>query len=160
MIRYVKICPRCGLANSELAEQCEHDNEFLGVIPATPYKEKPPAPETVLPDFPGRALYLEITGAGKCLEVRDGWVIGQAHPSSRAEIQLAEVPGVNYIHRQHCRFSFQDDQWRVLAIKQAAFTNPTFVNNRGLAPGESAVLRNGDRIALADTVLHARIVDL
>ncbi len=41
-MRYVKICPRCGKPNDELADSCSDDGEFLGMVPATPSADSPP----------------------------------------------------------------------------------------------------------------------
>ncbi len=184
MARYVKICPRCGHQNDELAEVCEEDSEFLGMVPASIARETPESAAPQAPDEPPRntpapssntslvdvavtqrfeqpsiVLYIE-TSDGKTYEVRHGNVLGQAHPSSAAHIQLEALPDLNYVHRSHCLFEFLDDAWRVRAIAQADYTNPTFVNRTRLEPGQCAVLHNGDKLTLSSVVLSVRIIEL
>jgi len=185
MARYVKICPRCGHENDELSEACERDGEFLGMVPATPSSKassgpeaspepaaepagtpepNPSARESVVAatqrfEQPTQALYLE-TSAGQTLEIRHGNVLGQAHPTSSAHVQLDNLPGLNYVHRSHCLFEFRDNAWHVTAISQPTYTNPTFVNQKRLEPGQSSALRNGDRLILSNLVLNVRIIEL
>lgn len=185
MAKYVKVCPRCGHPNDELADACERDGEFLGMVPATLGREESSVPDTVETppaepaastaptssegqtnvavtqrfDQPTQALYLE-TSVGQTYEVRHGNVLGQAHPTSSAHIQLADLPGMNYVHRSHCLFEFRDNAWRVTAIAQPVYTNPMFVNQKRLEPGQHAALRNGDRLILSNVVLNVRIIDL
>jgi len=216
-MRYIKICPRCGKENDELADSCSYDGEFLGMVPATPAPDsKPdetpakgpgevphvkkqnkrfapggptaavntrvdqqrrkeaerraaleseecgvptPEPEPEAPLEPLKTLYLE-SGAGQVFEVREGYVVGQTHPSSCAQIQLADLPGIGYVHRNHCSFSFQDDAWRVTAIQQPGYTNPTMLNHKRIGPGESKPLHNGDRLTLSGVTLNIRIIEL
>lgn len=180
MAAYVKICPRCGHRNDELASACERDAEFLGMVPAIPVHEAPPEPaleapppaaETPAPEavaapeaeaepLPPHALYLDLEETAQYFAIRDGWVVGQAHPSSTAEVQLSGVEGVNYVHRRHCAFEYRDGRWHVRPLAQPDYTNPTFLNDKRVAPGESATLRNGDRLRLSNVTLRIRIVDL
>ena len=198
-MRYVKVCPRCGYKNDELAEACEKDGEFLGMTPATadtappaqpaanpavtpPIRECPapsapapaapapaapavparPAPATVTQRFaePTALLYLDMPATGQCHEIRDGWTVGQAHPTSPAQVQLSNIPGANYIHRNHCRFDFREGRWQVTALPQPEYTNPTFVNQQRLTAGQTTLLRNGDRLTLANVVLNVRIIEI
>ena len=189
-MRYVKICPRCGRENDELNEACENDGEFLGMVPATIGSDRPSIPSVapleepacaapppadpqsatsphgaasvaVTPRFqqPTHVLYVE-TAAGVSHEVRNGSVIGQAHPSSAAHIQLEGLPGVNFVHRSHCMFEYRADGWYVAAIAQPNYTNPTFVNQKRIAPGQNVRLRNGDKLALSNVTLNIRIIEL
>ena len=170
MVRYAKICPRCGRQNDEFADACEKDGEFLGMVPATPVAEEPAAEaaaESSAPSAPLRAigqptrvLYLDVSETGECHQVSDGWVVGQAHATSTADLQLEEPTGINYVHRRHCRFECREDGWYVTAIEQDGYTNPTFVNHRRLAPDEPAPLRNGDRLSLSSVSINVRIIEL
>lgn len=173
MVTYAKICPRCGHENDEFADACEKDGEFLGMVPATPVsdeaaasepqaEQESPAPSAPLREFgqPARVLYLDVTETAECHQVRDGWVVGQAHPTSTADVQLEGATGINYVHRRHCRFECRDDAWYVTAIEQDGYTNPTFVNHRRLAPDETAPLRNGDRLSLSSVSINVRIIEL
>ena len=176
MVKYVKICPRCGRANDELADACERDGEFLGMVPATP-EEKPSPPsaphaertedtppvcnvQMVQIGRPTALLFLDLPALGRSYEVRDGWILGQAHGTSTAEIQLEGAQGLNFVHRNHCRFSLREDGWYVTPLAQPSYTNPTLLNQRKIAPGESAKLRNGDRLSLSNVVLTVRLSEL
>lgn len=189
MLRYVKICPRCGRHNDEFSEACDQDGEFLGMVPATPADSAPPepvlkptqppqqvkpadapqtevAPESEQEPVTSRLeevrhrLYLEVQPSGQCYEVSNGDIVGQAHPTSPAKVQLENVPGVNYVHRNHCSFEYRDNRWHVTAIAQQSYTNPTFVNQQRLGPGQSAPLSNGDRLMLSNVPLHVRVVEM
>jgi hypothetical protein len=182
MTTYIKICPRCGHENHEFADACEIDGEFLGIVPAVPAPEKSeekkvpePLPEkpsiektpgtlslgdipvTERFEKPTQALYLE-TSIGQTYEVPPGGVLGQTHPSSSAQVQLNDIPGVNYVHRSHCLFEYIDNGWRVTALPQPDYTNPTFVNSKRLEPGEQAPIRNGDKLTLSNITLNVRII--
>jgi hypothetical protein len=184
---YVKICPRCGHRNDELASACEKDGEFLGMVPAipaanAPIPPPPPTPkpaakpeaaptinelespphacETATDAVPGKALYLDVEGAAQYHQVRDGWVVGQAHPTSTAEIQLSNLPGVNYVHRRHCIFEFRDGNWGVTTLLQPDYTNPSFLNDKRITPGERVTVQNGDKLRFASVTLRIRIIDL
>ncbi len=171
-IRYIKRCPRCRFENDELSEICEECGEFLGMVPAEPASTKPSPPkaEVLLAKHPEAvpasaptpaappALYLEAAEGGRCMDVKDGWILGQQHETSSAEIQLADLDGVNFVHRAHCRFTLRDNAWHVTPIEQSAYTNPTMVNGKRILPGAEARLRNGDRLTLAKLTLHVRVV--
>jgi len=140
------------------------------MVPATPVSNEPAAPgpeadqESPAPlraiGQSTRVLYLDVPETGGCHQVRDGWVVGQAHPTSTADVQLAGLTGINYVHRRHCRFECREDGWYVTAIEQEGYTNPTFVNHRRLAPDEPAPLRNGDRLSLSSVSINVRIIEL
>lgn len=175
MTKYVKICPRCGHQNDELAEACDQDGEFLGMVPSTLLRPEPLPPTPAAPaaapkpasapqvavtqrfDTPTQLLYLE-TSTGETVQIGHGQVLGQAHPSSSAHVQLHDLPGLNYVHRSHCLFEFVDNAWRITAIAQPEYTNPTFVNGKRIAPGEHAPLRNGDKLMLSNVALSVRII--
>jgi len=167
MLKYVKVCPRCGFHNDEFAEACARDKEFLGMVPATPADNAPPpvagdaavaAGQPVAESRP--RLYVEVASTGQCFEPCPGNVMGQAHPASQAHIQLQGLAGVNYVHRRHCSFDFRDGQWVVTPIAQADYTNPTFHNDRRVDPGQSVPLVDGDRLKLSNVLLHVRILNM
>ena len=166
MLKYVKECPRCGRVNGELSEACGDCGEFLGMVPAAPLREIPPEPPSPAPPplpqreppaAPARALYLDV--GGECHEIKDGYVVGQQHPTSQADLQLSGLEGINYVHRRHCQFGLRADGWYVTVLEQQSYTNPTYVNQRALAVGEACLLRNGDRLRLAGVTLHVRVVE-
>ncbi|MBW7866145.1 MAG: FHA domain-containing protein [Candidatus Hydrogenedens sp.] len=165
-MRYVKVCPRCGAENDEMAEVCARDNEFLGMVPATP--ARPPAPPpaqaspapaaAAAPRSAGPVLYLDCAGSDECLAVRPGWVMGQEYPGSTAELQLSPRPGVQFVHRRHCRFHYDNGLWEVEALAQPEYTNPTRVNRVDAAPGARVALRNGDQLSLAGLSFTVRMI--
>jgi hypothetical protein len=98
-------------------------------------------------------LFLEIA-RDTHLPVYPGWRLGQPHPGNDAEIQLPNhLPGIEFVHRQHCCFEHRSNQWYVIAIDQRSlgrdFTNPTLVNNRILPPGQQVLLSDGDELRLS-----------
>jgi predicted component of type VI protein secretion system len=52
-----------------------------------------------------------------------------------------------------------DKKWHITAIEQQAYTNPTFINQQRVLPGESRPLRNGDRLTLSGVMLTVRIIE-
>ena len=183
-MRYVKACPRCGHLNDEEADVCVRDGEFLGMVPAAPAPDRPsekalPPLETPAaqaspppPQFdsalspssapaPAAASlrYLDCEGSGQCHAIRAGWTVGQAHASGTADAQLSGIPGVQYVHRTHCRFEHEEGIWYLCPLPQADYTNPTTINGRPVAPGERAAVRSGDRIALAGVRLTVRMLE-
>ncbi len=174
-MRYVKTCPRCGHLNDEEADVCPQDGEFLGMVPAVPAPDRPPekvlppfvndidsasSPQTDSPAAPKSdpVFYLDCEGGGQCHAIRPGCTVGQAHASGTAEAQLSGIPGVQYVHRKHCRFEHEDGIWYLCPLPQTDYTNPTTINGRAVAPGERAAVRNGDRIALAGVRLTVRVL--
>jgi len=180
---YIKICPRCGHRNDELASACEKDGEFLGMVPAIPAGAAPPLANNDAPlqnvtaappaptapakpaaetaaALPSKALYLDVEGAAQYYQIRNGYVVGQAHHTSTADIQLANLPGVNFVHRRHCVFEFRDNEWTVTTLSQPDYTNPSFLNEVRIAPGERVTINNGDKLRFASVTLRIRIIDL
>jgi hypothetical protein len=110
-------------------------------------------------DEPCGLLYLEVVGNSQTFEVRDGWIVGQSHPTSAAQVQLSGLPGISYVHRHHCQFDYRDSAWQVTPVVQPSFTNPTFLNQQRLVPGRAYQLRNGDRLLLSNIALNIRVVE-
>lgn len=110
---------------------------------------------------PGPAFYLEVPGSNLIYTVRDGAVVGQAHPTSTAEVQLSDLSDVNYVHRRHCRFDFCDARWQCTPLDQRRFgrdfTNPTFLNGQRLDLDQPSIVTNGDRLTLSSFDLTVRI---
>ena len=143
MPQFVKICPRCGRANPEYENLCADCRQFIGMEPAVPRptdagpsgaerdsvdataSQHPPAPPLQatpgserqgLPEapVPPPTFYLSLNGEGRIFTLQDGSVLGQAHPGSPATVQIPTgVTGVEYVHRQHCRFEYRDARWSV-----------------------------------------------
>lgn len=170
MAEFVKICPKCGEINPEYENLCRGCQLFIGmepsvVRPCEPPAAAPPAPNLGEPREEARRsaavprCRLVLPGAGVELSVSDGASLGQAHPGSLAGMQLpTEVPGVAYVHRQHCRFLLLDGQWHLEVVDQAhlgrSFTNPTWVNGVELAPGRQQALADGDELRLSGVRLR------
>ncbi len=189
MPQFVKICPKCGRANPEYENLCGECQQFIGMEPAVPKPAAPPptasepadaaaqpnpvaAPETApatRPEEPPQApkappaCYLSLNGSGQVFTLQDGSVLGQAHASSHATVQIpAEIDGVEYVHRQHCRFAYRDGRWRVQALDQTPFnqdfTNPTRVNQHLVTPGSWHPLGDGDELRLSGVSFQVKIL--
>jgi hypothetical protein len=124
--------------------------------------EAPPPQDTSRYVEAPSVIYLELLGTSKVYTVRQGSVLGQAHPESDTEIQLEGYPGVNFIHRRHCQFDVDNGQWVVIPIDQVPFgrdfTNPSYLNQEKLVPGKKYPINNGDRLVLGKVPLSIRIV--
>lgn len=156
---FVKICPKCGTSNPEYENLCQECGFFIAMEPA----QAAPTPSPQAKETPTSAqlkLQLNLPGTGISFDIKPGDVLGQAHASSDARLQLPEsLADVAYIHRRHCRFWQEGDQWQVEAIdqsqspKSSGFTNPTWVNGVPLNPGERRTLGNGDDLRLSAITL-------
>lgn len=104
-------------------------------------------------------LYLEMPGTSTTYEIHPDFIVGQSHPTSTAHVQLSGIQGVNYVHRRHCIFECTDGQWFITAIRQEEhFTNPTYLNQLIIEPGQRYPLHNGDRLTLAVITLNVRLL--
>lgn len=177
MAEFVRICPKCGTENPEYEAVCTSCDQFIGMesavpAPASPKPETggaPPEAQTHVPPATQRyvpvadSFFLQLPDGVALLTVRSGAVLGQAHPSSDADLQLpAEVEGSGFVHRRHCRFELRDGRWRVTAIDQSTagspFTNPTFVNQHRVSAGAARELSDGDELRLSGVTLIVRMV--
>lgn len=107
-------------------------------------------------------IYLDLLGTERVYTVRAGSLMGQSHAESPADIQLEQIPDVEYIHRQHARFNYEDGQWSLIPVDQKTlgrdFTNPTYLNQQKLVPGQPYPLHNGDRLVLGKIPFIVRFV--
>lgn len=173
MADFVKICPQCQAINPEYENICTQCGQFIGMeTPVARPQPKPAAkakPKTAPPAATQRfdpaavCFYLEAPGSDTVYTIHHGDVLGQAHPSSAAQVQIdANLQGSEFIHRQHCRFECKDGIWYVTALDQKAFqrdfTNPTFVNQHRLAPNTRQALKDGDRLGLSGVFLQVKII--
>jgi hypothetical protein len=182
MSTFIKICPKCAQHNPEYENACVACGYFIGMetpVASTPVEAsaaaegaevhpqaaEPGARQAVPQASPSQGqstLYLQVLGSDQTFEVRDGWSVGQSHASSDADLQLRDLPGVNYMHRNHCRFSCVDGDWQVTPIDQRQlgrdFTNPTAVNDNRITPGEAYRIKNGDQLTLATLKMLVRII--
>lgn len=174
----IKSCPKCGHRNPEPADLCEACEEFLGLV--APETVADPEPEQVIPDLTALAstpaasgrvtqvestapslLYLESPAGHRTYSVKSGDIVGQAHATSTAQVQIESLPGAQCIHRQHGRFDWRDGQWYVTTLDQRSFgsdfTNSTVLNGHHLAPGTSQPIQPGARLVLAGVLFTVRI---
>jgi len=120
-------------------------------------QEQPHQHPVTLRMDPQSHFLLELPGTSRQYEVYDGYILGQEHPTNGAQIQLSGIEGVNYIHRQHCRFEFSSGEWYVTPLPQANFTNPTTLNLQRLQTGQKYKIMNGDRLTLSRITFYIRI---
>jgi len=181
MTDFVRICPKCGHSNPEYENACSACNQFIGMEAAVPRsasteppiaeekttEEKIPPAEPVSPTlrFPSQelAFYLEHQGSGQVFTIKPGWLVGQAHPSNEAEIQIPqEIEGSEFILRRHCRFDYTEGCWTVTALAQTRygqdFTNPSFLNERALPSDQPQALHNGDILRLSGVSFSIKFI--
>lgn len=174
MTDFIKICPQCGQQNPEYENLCSACGHFIAMesaVPKQPAKPKDSAAKPKMPATTSRSqpseetasFYLHVEQTGQLHTVKSGWVIGQAHSSSTAHIQLAaELDGCRYVHRQHAQFSYQDGHWWVTALDQKAFqrdfSNPSFLNQQPLELEKPHILQDGDRLVLSNVVLFVKMI--
>jgi len=107
-------------------------------------------------------VYLEAACGSQIYPVLKGSVMGQAHPEGGADVQISDLEGCQYIHRQHCRFEYSNQQWYIIPIDQhtlgRAFTNPTTLNGQALNLGKPHPLQHGDKLELAGVVFYVRVL--
>ncbi len=178
MAEFVRICPKCGMVNPEYENLCTACDQFIGMEGAVPVPREtaPPEPEPE-PGGPqpardqatrryvpeAESFFLQLQDGDLLLTATAGSELGQSHASSDAGLQIPDtVAGSRYLHRRHCRFEWVKGQWLVTAIDQSAsgseFTNPTFVNQHRLAPGDSHPLSDGDQLRLSGVTFSVRMV--
>lgn len=151
MSEYVKICPKCEHKNPESSNNCSECGVFFFDVPPVP----PPVP----PSFEIQdIIYLDLVGTTNTYEIQNGWILGRSDPESRANIQLSNIYGVNFIHRRHCLFDYCNGQWFITALVNKPFTNSSFVNQTKLEPGQRYPIKNGDKLTLSKLTLNIRIV--
>ncbi len=174
MAEFVRICPRCGNANPEYENVCSTCNQFIGMeaaapaqrsmegqIAGAPKSESAQATRRYVPV--AESFFLQLPETELLLTVGPGNLLGQAHASGDAQLQIPEsVDGSRYLHRRHCRFEREQESWLVIALDQrqygSEFTNPTFVNQHRLAPGSRHVLKDGDQLRLSGLTFSVRMV--
>jgi len=191
MTEFIKICPKCQHLNPEYENICSQCQQFIGMEAAVPkpvaakieqssealVNQTSPVPASVQKQNPTpsepqqqakaqaekQAMYLKITINDQLLTIYSGNIVGQAHASSTAQVQIAaDVAGIEYVHRQHCCFTYQNEQWFISAIDQSqfqqSFTNPTQYNQQLLNPGQQQLLANGDQIQMSGVQFIVRII--
>jgi pSer/pThr/pTyr-binding forkhead associated (FHA) protein len=153
-----------------LCVKCGH---FLGLVSPVPDPEKATAPDSPEgggfsgteprespPPRPGPAgepgLYLESLDTGQTYEIKNDAIVGQAHSSSRADVQLTGLPNLNYVSRHHCQFHLEAGIWYVTALSSSL--NSTLVSQTPVSKGGRMRLRNGDELLMANVPFRVRIV--
>lgn len=124
----------------------------------------PQAPNTGVVNHSATAMvYLEAACGSQVYPVLKGSVMGQAHPEGGADVQISDLEGCQYIHRQHCRFEYANQQWYIIPIDQHSlgrdFTNPTTLNGQALNVGKPHPLQHGDKLELAGVVFYVRVLE-
>ncbi len=184
MSTLVKICSMCGAKHPESEFMCPSCGALLDRTEPVPDPAlEPPVPPVMPVDSPDSTVFvfqpspnsdtacgvtsryyaelplvLEHQGTSRLFEIKNGEVLGQAHPTSTATLQLDNLPGaLGCVHREHCRFDCDQGKWRVTTIARPDFTNQTLVNHTKIEPGMSHPLRNGDRLTLCNIVFNVRI---
>ncbi len=188
MTTFVKVCPKCGQHNPEYENACSICTNFIGMetpIPASQALHEPATPaepsngtahthsSTAVASpasknadtgatSPPETLYIQVLNSDQIFEIQHDSILGQAHPTSNAGIQLRDLAGIEYVHRKHCSFAYRDDTWQVTPIDQRQFgrdfTNVTKVNQTTLIPGQPHPLKNGDQLSLAYVKFVVRII--
>ncbi len=161
MTEFIKICPHCGHENPEYENLCSTCGHFIAMENAVSKAAPLLATETTATS--ASAFYLHVEQNAQIFTVKPGWVIGQAHSSSSAQIQLpATLEGCEFVHRQHARFTYQEQRWYITPLDQQAFqrafTNPSFLNQHPLTPGQSYAVQDGDRLVLSKIALLVKMV--
>ncbi|OEU66981.1 MAG: hypothetical protein BBJ57_05175 [Desulfobacterales bacterium PC51MH44] len=180
MLEHIKICPKCGHHNPEWEEVCcdESCDQFLGMvepIAASSVADVNQKVGTSTDGFPSYVpqksdqqaavtkrllqpiLYLEHSESSKIFEIHAGHIVGQAHPTSRAHIQMSNIPNINFVSREHCQFDFENGHWFVTAIRTA--TNPTYLNQLLIRLGERMPIKNGDRLLMSNVPFQVRVIE-
>lgn len=105
-------------------------------------------------------IYLEAACGSQIYPILKGSVMGQAHPEGGADIQISDLEGCQYIHRQHCRFECHNQQWYIIPIDQHSlgrdFTNPTTLNGHALNVNKPHPLQHGDKLELAGVIFYVQ----
>ena len=174
---YVKICPQCGQHSPEHEGVCPHCGQFLGLVRPV-LQERDPAPDLVVeqsrfgsgengerftmrlvpagaPEKVEPVLILESLEGDRIFRVLSGQTVGQAHPTSSAEVQMTGIPNLNYVSRQHCRFDFESGDWYVTCLPSAL--NGLTLRGAELSTGGRALVRDGDRLEMANVPFLVRI---
>ncbi|GKT09133.1 FHA domain-containing protein [Desulforhabdus sp. TSK] len=147
-----KLCPQCGARNSKDSFLCATPgcNTSLAFVEAV---LMPEGSTNLLP----RRLYLENPHLPHPLEVKSGQVVGQAHPTSGADVKLSGIPDIECVSRSHCRFDFDGSSWMLTALPTT--TNKTCVNGKVIPKGQSVALKNGDVVTMAICDFRVRLME-
>lgn len=185
MSKYVKICPFCGIHNSEVANECEGCKGLLYSVEPIP-EPLTPEPDVLLEDVaasvqpvlssnsanfekvvrregeqnfkPPRRIYIENPYLPNAVEVQNGQTVGRADPTSRADVKISDkIPDIDCISRLHCQFDFDGRNWLVTAISNS--TNNTAINGQVVPRGQSLPVRDGDVVTLANIPFRVRIIE-
>jgi hypothetical protein len=102
-------------------------------------------------EAPGALLYLENSFSQEVYPVRCHDMLGREDPDSPAQVRIRPVagcPSIEEIHRRHCVFEFDAQQWWLIPLDQqefgGRFTNTTSVNARPVRCGQRHALHDGD----------------
>ncbi len=83
----------------------------------------------------------------------------------RADPETAHWPDIDlsgqdneYVHRNHAKVQFFDLASRI-SVEHVGGHNPTLVNNRPVAEGESVELEPGDRLRVGRVLMRLVLID-
>lgn len=171
---YGKKCPKCEYINEEFASACEKCHKSLSRISAQYHKlpEAQPMEETKIkpqtkdiqpqPSIPQNhqpTIRAEISHPKLQCEtypftanITNGATIGR-----EGTIDISSLPRSKYISNEHASFIFKDGDWYIRVCTEPKIPeNKTKVNSEIIEPGQSEILKDGDKITLADTVFIFR----
>ena len=172
-MRFVKCCPLCGQDNLPIASFCEKcDADLMNVsveMRETAPTDGPRANEALdLAKAPAQTqedegitetatrrdavLKLElVANPALCFEVRPGQSVGR---STRADVTISGVPDVEYISREHARFSQRGVQCYVQYIDEG---NSIFVDSVESSDDGEMALHDGSILVLSLTPFRVRV---
>lgn len=167
MAEYVKICPQCQHINPESDNTCEQCATFIGleeaILMADALAKIGSAPQRSRSPDKTHVLYLEASGGTPTFTIYHNTVLGQHHKSNTADVQIEGITGSQFIHRQHCRFEYDNGQWYITALDQRQFghkfTNPTFINEKKIPTEQRTELHHGYRLTLSGILFRIKIVN-
>jgi hypothetical protein len=154
----VKICEVCGTHNAIDEMECTHCQADIAYI-RPQMLSAPPPPVTPTPAPPthqgsGRAtmvmqhLVLVAIADGQSIEIPP-----QGGSVGREGLGAAYLDRSDFVSRQHIRLDYQNATWMMTVLG----TNPTLVNDRRIAQGDSCPIEVGDVLHLADLEFRVRL---
>lgn len=171
---YGKKCPKCEHINEEFALACEKCHKSLSRIsaryhksPETEVEEKTKTmpqtediqPQPSIPQKHQPTVRAEISQPKLRCEtypftanITDGAIIGR-----EGTIDISSLPKSDCISRKHASFIFKDGDWYIRVCTEPKIPkNKTKVNSEIIEPGQLRILKDGDKITLADTTFIFR----
>lgn len=158
----MKACPHCGFTdNIDGDRECFNCGEIMGNAPAAPARPEPvPAPPAPVPaPVPGPLTnppFLLCTAGfaagSKWMLARPNQLVGR--DELEADVCIKDDA---LLSRKHLRLVQAEGKWYAEALST---TNPTYVGNLELKPGDRQELTDGVRIRCARTDLEFRMKEV